>query len=79
MKEWGAMRHSAIPEHLCTHKQASSWPDNFLPPALHGKDLSERITPFAAEVVVQLVTSPDFQRNAQEKDIPLRKLYSKQQ
>lgn len=62
-----AMRHSAIPEYLCTHKPASSLPDNFLPPALHGKDLSKSITPFAAEVVVKLVTSPDFQCNTQEK------------
>lgn len=54
------MRQSAIPEYLCTHKQASSLPDNSLPPVLHGKDLSKSITPFAVEVVVKLVTSPNF-------------------
>lgn len=47
-----AMRGLGIPEHLCTHKLAFSLPDNFLPPVLHGKDLSKSITPFAAEVVV---------------------------
>lgn len=73
------MRHSAIPGHLCTHKPASSLPDNFLPPALHGKDLRKSTTPFVAEVVVKLVISPDFECNTKEKNIPLRKLNNKQQ